>query len=166
MPTVPESIYAEALDYLDYCPETGVFRWKVARGNAVPAGSIAGTVNEKGYVIINIKGRALSGHRLSFFAIHRYLPDMVDHIDRVRHNNRISNLRASNAYKNAQNRSPIGKSPQKLKKLNRPLKVSGVYQEGNKWVACVGFKGETKTFSCFEEAVAAREAFVQKFLQE
>ncbi len=49
-------ITAERLrQLLSYDPESGLFVWRVGRGKAKP-GSVAGTVNDDGYIIIGIDG--------------------------------------------------------------------------------------------------------------
>ena len=46
-------------------------------------------------------------HRFAYWYMTGDIPEAVDHIDRNRSNNKWSNLRASNAKDNANNRSPI-----------------------------------------------------------
>ena len=86
---IPESIR----DVLDYDPETGVFRWKVARGKA-KVGSIAGSIDPTGYIRIRYKGSAYGAHRLAWYMHYGIDPgeNEVHHIDFDEINNAISNL--------------------------------------------------------------------------
>ena len=78
----------EVAALLTYDPETGVFRWKVDRGQRVKVGDIAGT-EFNGYRRIRIKGRAFKAHRLAFLLMTGAMPsDQVDHINGQKDDNR------------------------------------------------------------------------------
>ncbi len=51
-----------------------------------------GSLNEDGYVRIWCNRRLRMKHRLLFWLYHGYLPEEVDHDDKVRNNNAITNL--------------------------------------------------------------------------
>ena len=105
---------------LDYNPKTGIFVWKrrspnvfkdgghsrehkCAVWNTKFAGKNAGTINNKGYGSIVIRGIAMAAHRLAFLYVNDIYPnDQIDHIDGNRSNNKISNLREA---VNGQNRN-------------------------------------------------------------
>ncbi len=69
-------------------------------------GSATGTT---GYRVVMIDGYIWGIHRLVFFWHHGWWPELVDHIDRTRTNNRIENLRASNKSLNALNSDKHGR---------------------------------------------------------
>lgn len=96
------------LDYiktiLSYNPESGEFTWT---GNGWD-GRPAGTVNDDGYIKIAIHKIDFKAHRLAWAFVHGYIPDrsiLVDHLNRVRTDNRISNFRLCNDKQNAENSS-------------------------------------------------------------
>lgn len=98
-------ISAETLrESLDYDPETGVFIWKVNHGKCVP-GERAGSLNNfHGYESIGVAGRRLLSHRLAWLYVYGEWPeDQIDHINRVRSDNRITNLRLATCSENLQN---------------------------------------------------------------
>lgn len=63
----------------------------------------AGYVREDGYDVINLDGIPRYVHRLIFEMHNGYCPDIVDHVDRDKSNNRIENLREVTKSQNAIN---------------------------------------------------------------
>ncbi|EJT0117290.1 HNH endonuclease [Salmonella enterica] len=94
---------------LEYNPLTGEFIYKVTRGNK-KKGSIAGTIASDGYIRIQISGKIYMAHLLAFLYMEGYLPEMVDHKDRVRSNNKWDNLRKSTSSQNQRNKKIVSKS--------------------------------------------------------
>jgi hypothetical protein len=87
-------------EVVDYDPETGVFCWRVSRGTR-KAGSVAGHVKQKGYRTIRVDWRAYEAHRLAWLYVHGEFPaTFLDHIDRVKDNNRLANLREATFQQN------------------------------------------------------------------
>jgi hypothetical protein len=91
--------------YLDYDPETGIFKWKIAR-TGIKIGDVVGHLHKTtGYVYIRLLGKRYSGHRLAWLYVHGKFPDnQIDHINRVKNDNRIDNLRDVTQSVNARNR--------------------------------------------------------------
>jgi hypothetical protein len=84
---------------LDYCPDTGIFCWKVSRSN-VHAGDRAGRAI-KGYREIRIDGVAYYEHRLAWFYVrHEWPISYLDHINLDKADNRLSNLREATKSQN------------------------------------------------------------------
>jgi hypothetical protein len=93
---------------LDYDPETGVFTWRVNRGGAAKAGTRAGCPTPFYYRVIRIGGRSRREHSLAWLYVHGHWPaDELDHINRVRDDNRIANLREVTHAENMQNTGPV-----------------------------------------------------------
>ena len=89
---------------LHYDPDTGVFTNKVHRSANSRAGDVAGSMAGEGYLLIGINKRRYLAHRLAWFYIHGVWPDnMIDHIDGVRHNNALNNLRQATNAENLRN---------------------------------------------------------------
>lgn len=65
-----------------------------------------------GYLIIvskiNNKFSVLSQHQYAFYMTYGYIPECIDHINRVKDDNRISNLRAVTIQENNLNREAKG----------------------------------------------------------
>lgn len=89
---------------LDYDPGTGRFVWKINASTKAQVGKDAGTLDSYGYTIIRFQGKGYKAHRLAWILTYGEEPDgLIDHINRVRSDNRISNLRVVDAHQNAQN---------------------------------------------------------------
>lgn len=79
---------------LDYNLETGVFTWRVKIASVTNPGQIAGKVHPLGYRLISINGRQYFEHRLAWLHVTGNWPKLhIDHINRVRTDNRFVNLR-------------------------------------------------------------------------
>lgn len=98
----PELTQARLKELLHYDPETGHFMWRVSRGRSA-TGSRAGTPNRAGYTQIRIDGGFHRAHRLAFLYITGEIPPMIDHINRVKDDNRWANLRPATRQENAGN---------------------------------------------------------------
>lgn len=100
-------------ELLDYCPETGIFKWR-PRGvetfnsqrycnswNTKYAGKVAGSVDINGYIIISIAPNNYLAHRIAWKYMYGTEPsDLLDHEDNTRDNNRLSNLREASYVTN------------------------------------------------------------------
>lgn len=110
-PTPKLTIDVERLrSVLHYEPTTGAFTWRVRRGRVRP-GQVAGRVGNRGYVKILLAGEYWLAHRLAWAIVHGALPNadrQIDHINRVRHDNRLANLRLVTQSENILNSDHFG----------------------------------------------------------
>ncbi len=140
---------------LHYEPETGIFTWKVRTANRVKVGDVAGCPDGRGYLQIRVQSRKYQAHRLAWLYVYGEWPkDQLDHINRIRTDNRISNLREVTNKQNLQNAG---------KRSNNTSGHSGVrwYRQSSKWVACITHNYKRihlGFFATIEEAIAARKA--------
>ena len=79
---------------LEYDPYTGEFMWMESRKKSALKGTRAGSVNGSGYEQIHLGTKLYLSHRLAWFYCFKEWPEHnIDHIDRVRSNNILDNLR-------------------------------------------------------------------------
>lgn len=95
---------ADALrEHLLYDPDTGIFTRKASYGKWL-SGSIAGSLDSMGYIKISVDHYVTRAHRLAWLYVYGKWPEFeIDHINRIRHDNRIVNLRDVNRATNTHN---------------------------------------------------------------
>jgi hypothetical protein len=145
-------------ELLSYDKNTGVFTWRKYRRGNKKVGSIAGNTSQQGYIRIRLDDISFQAHRLAWMYVNGYLPENpIDHVNRERSDNRISNLREVSIWCNAVN--------SKLRKDNTSG-VRGVHWSNtrNKWRASIRADGKVRglgRFVDFDEAVCHRLAVEQ-----
>jgi hypothetical protein len=112
-------------------------------------GKRAGTVTGKGYRQVKVSGRFYPEHRVIFMLYHGYVPRLLDHINGVRDDNRIENLRPCSQQENMYNTD--GWSRHDLPK--------GVtwHKGGRKYQAQLSINGRNKYLGQYDSAEAAAE---------
>jgi len=98
---------ARVREILKYDPETGAFVRLVKTSNCIKVGSVAGWPDKDGYLKINIDGHGYMAHRLAWLYVYGSWPSSnLDHINQVKDDNRLVNLREVTVSQNQQN-TPI-----------------------------------------------------------
>lgn len=134
---------------LHYDIEAGRFVWTKDNKFAkhIKAGTVAGTVNSRGYVVIKILGKYVMAHRLAWLVTYGRWPEKnLDHINRKRADNRIGNLREATCRENCQNISSNTSGFPGVHLLRRNLR--------NPWQARIYIDGKTKNIGYFPTAEA------------
>lgn len=142
--------YLKSILYFD--PLNGIFYWKIKRPN-INIGQTASNIGKNGYVRISINNKRHYAHRLAWLYIYGELPiNCIDHINRIKTDNRIENLRAVNKSENAQNAS--------LRK-NKIVELRGVafYKNTDKYRARIRFKGKEMHLGIFQTKEQAYAAY-------
>lgn len=139
-------------DILQYCPDTGVFRFKVRRGR-IPAGSIAGTYHRGGYVIIRIDYFLYRAHRLAWLYMTGGWPKRIDHKDLNKHNNRWSNLREATSSENLANQAAPKTNTSGYKGVTW-------HRQRRRWQAGIQVNGRHKHLGLFADPEEAHSAYV------
>lgn len=149
---------ARLKEVLKYDRKTGVFTWRVQRGNAIPPGTVAGWVTQYGYRWVEVDGKGYMASRLAWLYVKGRWPSaMVDHKNRVRDDNRWCNLREVTRKQNMENRT-----------VTNPTGCTGVYWEKacRRWRARIRHNGVLMCLGLHDEkeaAVQARRAAERKF---
>lgn len=86
--------------------DRGVLIWKFAPRNQYLIGRIAGNKNKvTGYIEVMVRGSTYKVHRLIWAHVYGSYPENdIDHIDRDKTNNRLSNLREATRMQNCYNK--------------------------------------------------------------
>ena len=148
----PIPTYELVREWFDY--RDGALIWRVARSNRVKAGSVAGTVNSHGYIIVGMRmwdcrTYLYAAHRLVYLWHHGYWPENeVDHINRNPSDNRIENLREVSRVCNARNC--------KIDRRNK-LGVTGVrvVREPSIYQADIGVNGKLVVIGYYNSVIDA-----------
>ena len=139
-----------------YNPTTGELRRKVGRKGGGPAGSIAGSSSKQGYLRIMIDGGYYRVHRVCYKMATGRDPGIfeIDHINGIRNDNRLSNLRMVDRATNSRNvkRLVNNSSGYNGISFNKRKKVYETYIRVNQKKIHLGYFKEE------EDAVAARAA--------
>lgn len=91
-------------ELLHYDPDTGLFTWIKKTSNRVKVGDVAGSVSDTGYIDIRLNGQLFRAHRLAWLYVYGVWPArVIDHINHVRTDNRLCNLRDVPVTVNASN---------------------------------------------------------------
>lgn len=106
-------------DALDYNPTTGWFTWRKKVASKVVIGRRAGTRGAQGYRQITLYGNQVLEHRMVWFWVHGEWPDLVDHINLNKTDNRVANLRKASHFENACNARAHRDNPNKRKGIWR-----------------------------------------------
>ena len=115
---------------------------KIGRANEI--GQIAGYLIPAGYVRLKIKGKNYAAHRIIFFYHNGYLPECVDHINGIKTDNCIENLRAATKSENCMN--------QKLRNTNKSGIKGLKWQKSNsRWVVAIMKNYKYYYFGCFKD---------------
>ncbi len=143
-------------ELLDYNPLTGVFIWKMDRGLRVKAGDIAGRVMRNGYCQVTIDGKQCLGHRLAWLHYNGIEPkDQIDHINMIKLDNSINNLRNATHFQNMQNVSTS-------KRNKSGFKGVCFHRRDKVWQASIGFNGKLHHIGSFITADQVSAAYNAK----
>lgn len=132
---------------LRYYPTEGVFRHLSSSGG-VRKGSVAGTLKSDGYIVIRLHGKRYYAHRLAWFYKTNTFPEVVDHINLDKADNRWVNLRACNQSQNQFNSLP-----------RNALGVKGVGKRGNRYQAKITVYGKFYHLGCYDTLEEASMAY-------
>ena len=138
---------------LNYDPSTGVFHFRFPRGNR-SAGTVAGSPNNCGYILLTIDGQKYHAHRLAWLYVHGEWPtNQIDHIDRDPSNNRLNNLREATQSQNNRNGG--------LRKNNTSgLKGAYFFKRDQLWMAAIRVNGRQLHIGYFDTKEKAHAAYI------
>jgi len=131
-------------ELFDYNEDTGDLIRRVRTNGRVRVGEVAGSKNVRGYLQTQIDGKKYYAHRLIWFIVNGTWPQKhIDHINGIKNDNRISNLRDVSCGENSRN---LGK------RCSNKSGFIGVYfsKQREKWVAQIRVNGIAKHLGLFK----------------
>lgn len=129
-----------------YNPETGkIFRLSL--------GKYVGTINTSGYYVFTFNHKVYLSHRIAFYLTNLRWPYQIDHINGIRCDNRISNLREVNDLEQSTNK--VGWSSTGYKGVT-------YIKTKNKYQAVVRYKGKRYSLGNFDTAEDAYKSYTKK----
>jgi hypothetical protein len=155
--------HADLSTVFSYDPKTGVIRWEISPRLNVLAGKVAGCVDRNGYRIIRYLGFGFKAHRIAWMLHYGEWPiDQVDHINMIRDDNRIANLRNADPSQNRLNSRA---------QSNNSHGSKGVAWDAQKqrWVARIMVQGKRMKIGRYrtrEEAARAYASAAEKLAGE
>lgn len=145
----------ELLRLFSYDEISGELRWRVdksPRTRKYRAGSLISVrvPSHDGYIHVDFGFHSAYAHCIIWKMVHDDEPEEIDHVNHIKYDNRLCNLRAADRTLNTRNTRT---------RSDNTSGTPGVTMNGRNWRACVGsvYLG---TFKTLEEAVTARERAV------
>jgi hypothetical protein len=143
-------------EVFECCPLTGKIYWRIRLNRNIRIGQEAGTPTNDGYVAAAISGFKYARHRLVYMWAHGALEPSVqiDHINRVRGDDRIWNLRTATGSQNRLNAC--------LRSDNKSG-YRGVYwrKVEKKWHACLMVGGKKIYLGFHDSPEAAHSEYLK-----
>ena len=140
--------YKDAVKLLSY-REDGCLIWKKDASSRARKGDVAGTLNTRGYVLIGINKESHRAHRVVWLLHNGCYPTLsIDHINHVKSDNRIENLREVTPRQQNQN---FGLNS------NNVSGFTGVFWDSKSdlWRSQIQFMGRTIYLGLFEDKLEA-----------
>jgi hypothetical protein len=135
-----------------YDENTGEFTWRTPLTKRMKVGQLAGAVKRGGYIRIGLDGKTYAAHRLAWlYKFGRHPGSDLDHINRVKTDNRIANLREVSRAQNNQNAGVTKSNSSGSKGVTR--------HKTGKWQAQIRAFGKNHYLGIFSDISDAHAAY-------
>lgn len=146
-------------ELFEYCPKEGTVIRRITVGSA-KKGSVVNSLNSKGYLRVGIDNRRHSLHRVIWALAYGYWPkNEIDHINGIKTDNKLENLREVTGAENQRNRKTGVNNTSGCVGVTWHKKA-GVWQAQIKTPEKYIYLG---SFSDLDDAIAARKDAEKKY---
>lgn len=122
----------------------GNLYWKMDVAKNVKAGSICKQIDSRGYKKVTINRKSYFQSRIIFMMHYGVLPKTIDHINCIKTDNRIENLRPASIIENGQNK--------KIQKNNKSgFKNVHWCKTNKKWVVTIKVNKKSMSVGSFKD---------------
>lgn len=139
----------------------GLLVWVNAGARSDRNGLQAGSLSKSdGYVYIKFKQKRIGAHRVVYYMHYGFIPNEIDHINRIRSDNRVENLRDAITHTNN-----LGN--QSIQSRKKTSKYKGVCWDANrkKWMASIKVSRKFKYLGRFDVEEDAAKAYNKAALE-
>ncbi len=142
-------------EMLSYDAEDGLLRWKSIPVNSlIKVGDVAGYSGQRGYLQVTLDRETRAAHRLAWaIATGAFPSGVIDHINGVKTDNRLCNLRDVSMSENQHNK--------KRAQRNNKSGFLGVSTYKTHWMASIKASGKIVRLGNFNSPEAAHQAYLK-----
>jgi len=115
-------------------------------------GVVAGSVNQNGYKYVTIASVSYAQHRVIWKWHHGTEPEVIDHLNDKKDDNRIENLRGTTQRQNST------REAQKSRKNNLP---PGVWPKRGRFIAMARIDGKRRSLGTYDTPEQAHQAYLE-----
>lgn len=138
---------------LSYDPSTGLITRKASSSSNARAGDTAGYKNQTGYVYLSVLGKSYKAHRIAWLLHYREWPSgEIDHVNGIKDDNRIVNLRDATRSENQHNRPAYSTNTSGFKGVTW-------WKQNSKWRADIRINGKRYYLGMYATAELAHAAY-------
>lgn len=142
-----------------YNPYTGIVIRKTKPSGNTKIGGVVGTDNGRGYLKVMINQKGFFLHRVIWIMVYGYIGEQIGHINKLKKDNRLVNLRCVNNIENNRNKNML---------KNNTSGVTGVYmRKGSKnWYASIRVDWKLINLGTYKnklDAITARKSAELKY---
>ena len=141
-------------DVLDYDAATGELFWN-DKAPVKVRNKPANAKDGQGYIHLKVGGKMILGHRIVWFKVYGEFPSLqIDHINGIKDDNRISNLRLASNSQNSMNKG---------KQSNNTSGFKGVtfHKHTKKYHAKICINGQRTSLGYYDVAADAYNAYLK-----